>query len=134
MAILSYILAGLSLLMSFLFLVRSPKPPLGFLVLIFKLSAGALSAFWAAIGLVGAVLGWVFHALWAVPMGILGDGMMIRYIWSCTRDHNGFENAFGNDWSDHAFDLLLPQVSPPTQSALYDVDRFLALLLNKEKE
>jgi acetyl esterase/lipase len=34
--------------------------------------------------------------------------------------------------TEHVFDLLLPQLSPPAQSALYDVDRFLALLLNKE--
>jgi acetyl esterase/lipase len=33
-------------------------------------------------------------------------------------------------WTEHAFDLLFPQFSPPAQSALYDVDRFLALLLN----
>jgi acetyl esterase/lipase len=35
-------------------------------------------------------------------------------------------------WTEHGFDLLLPQTSPPAQSALYDVDRFLALLLNKD--
>jgi acetyl esterase/lipase len=35
-------------------------------------------------------------------------------------------------WTDHGFDMLLPQTSPPTQSALYDVDRFLALLSNKD--
>jgi len=38
-------------------------------------------------------------------------------------------------WTDHGFDLLLPYIcpiSPPAQSALYDVDRFLALLLNKD--
>jgi acetyl esterase/lipase len=35
-------------------------------------------------------------------------------------------------WTEHGFDLLLPQMSPPAQSALYDVDRFLALLLNKD--
>ena len=35
-------------------------------------------------------------------------------------------------WTEHGFDLLLPQVSPPAQSALYDVDRFLALLLSKD--
>jgi len=35
-------------------------------------------------------------------------------------------------WTNHAFDLLLPQVNPAAQSALYDVDRFLALLLNKD--
>jgi acetyl esterase/lipase len=33
-------------------------------------------------------------------------------------------------WTEHMFDLVLPQVSPPAQSALYDVDRFLALLSN----
>ena len=34
-------------------------------------------------------------------------------------------------WTDHAFDLVVPQLNPPAQSALYNVDRFLALLLNK---
>ena len=35
-------------------------------------------------------------------------------------------------WTEHMFDLILPQVNPAAQSALYDVDRFLALLLNKD--
>jgi dipeptidyl aminopeptidase/acylaminoacyl peptidase len=35
-------------------------------------------------------------------------------------------------WTDHGFDMLFSYVSPPIQSALYDVDRFLALLLNKD--
>ena len=35
-------------------------------------------------------------------------------------------------YTNHGFDLLFPQISPPAQSALYDVDRFLALLLNKD--
>ena len=30
--------------------------------------------------------------------------------------------------TDHAFDLALPAVSPAAQPAMYDVDRFLALL------
>lgn len=30
--------------------------------------------------------------------------------------------------TNHAFDLLLPQVSPSAQAALYDVERFLALM------
>ena len=34
-------------------------------------------------------------------------------------------------WTEHAFDVFFPQFSPPAQSALYDVDRFLALLTNK---
>jgi acetyl esterase/lipase len=31
--------------------------------------------------------------------------------------------------ADHAFDLVLPQISPAAQSAVYDVERFLALLV-----
>jgi len=34
-------------------------------------------------------------------------------------------------WTNHVFDLIVPQVNPAAQSALYDVDRFLVLLLNK---
>jgi acetyl esterase/lipase len=30
--------------------------------------------------------------------------------------------------TDHAFDLLLPEISPAAQAAMYDVDRFLALM------
>jgi acetyl esterase/lipase len=30
--------------------------------------------------------------------------------------------------TDHAFDLLLPRISPAAQAAMYDVDRFLALI------
>jgi acetyl esterase/lipase len=33
-------------------------------------------------------------------------------------------------WTDHAYDIMLPQFSPPAQSALYDTDRFLAILAN----
>jgi len=35
-------------------------------------------------------------------------------------------------WTEHGFDLLLPQLCPPAQSAMYDADRFLALMLNKD--
>jgi acetyl esterase/lipase len=30
--------------------------------------------------------------------------------------------------TQHGFDLLLPQVSPPAQAALYEVERFLTLV------
>jgi len=30
--------------------------------------------------------------------------------------------------AEHAFDLILPQVSPLAQAALYETERFLALL------
>jgi acetyl esterase/lipase len=56
-------------------------------------------------GAIGAVVGWAYQALWAIPMGIVGAGMMIWYVWRSTRDHTGFEEAFGADWSDQ----ILPQ-------------------------
>jgi acetyl esterase/lipase len=99
MMILATILSGLSLLVSVLFLIR-PKFPQGFYVLLPRLSAGALSPYWAIIGVAGAVLGWIYQALWAIPMGIVGAGMMIWYVWRCTRDHKGLEDAFGAGWSD----------------------------------
>jgi acetyl esterase/lipase len=83
--------------MSILFLVRLKV--LG-LALFAKLAAGALSPYWAVMGAAGAVFGWVYQAPWAIPMGIVGAGMMTWYVWRCTRDHKGFEDAFGAGWSD----------------------------------
>ena len=79
MIILATILASLSLLMSALFLVR-PKAQLLFLLFL-PLAAEALSPIWAIMGLVGAIL-------------------MILYVWGCTRDHKGFDNAFDPGWKD----------------------------------
>jgi acetyl esterase/lipase len=36
-------------------------------------------------------------------------------------------------WTDHGFDVVVPQINPAAQSALYDVDRFLALLVSKDR-
>ena len=97
MIILAYILSGLSLLMSVLLLIKLKVLNLA---LFAKLTAGSLSPIWAIMGAVGAVMGWAYQALWAVPLGIVGAGMMICYVWRCTRDHKGFEKAFGAGWSD----------------------------------
>jgi len=95
MIILATILSGLSLLMSGLYFIKLKYPSFALLL---KLLAVVLSPYWAIMGAVGAVIGWVYGALWAVPMGILGAGWMIWYTWRCIRDHNGFEEAFGADW------------------------------------
>jgi acetyl esterase/lipase len=100
MNILAYILSGLSLLMSVLFLIKLPMPPPGFVLLIPKLTAGALSPYWAIMGAVGAIFGGISGAYWAIPMGIVGAGMMSWFVWRCAQDHNGFEKAFGASWSD----------------------------------
>jgi acetyl esterase/lipase len=99
MIILATILSGVSLLMSLLFLIHLRSGP-GWIVLFPKITAEGLSPFWAIMGAVGAVLGGLYQALWAIPIGIVGAGIMIWYVWKCTREHKGFEKAFGADWSD----------------------------------
>lgn len=99
MIALAYILSGFSLLMSILLLLRL-KMPQGFYVLPLKMMAVALSPLWAIMGLVGAVIGWFYQVFWVIPLGVVGAGVMIGYIWRVTRNHNGFEKAFGVGWSD----------------------------------
>ena len=99
MIILATIFSGLSLLMGVLLIIRT-KNPIGWIFLAPKSIAGALSPYWAIMGVAGAILGGAYETYWAIPMGILGAGMMIWYVRSCTRDHGGFENAFGANWQD----------------------------------
>ena len=103
MTILAYILSGISPLMAALLVIRT-KNPAGWISLAPKSAAGALSPYLAIMGLAGAILGWVYAAYWAIPVGLAGTAMSIWYVWRCTRDHTGFEEAFGADWSD-----LIPQ-------------------------
>jgi acetyl esterase/lipase len=121
MIILATILSGLSFLPSVLFLIH-PRSPLGWVAWFPKLTAAGLSPIWAIMGAVGAVLGWAYHALWAIPMGIFGAGMMIGYVWRCTQDHNGLENAFGAGWSDQI---------PPEQDRLMVQKRWTLFLKMK---
>jgi len=73
MITLAYILSGLSLLMSALFLIKLKFPSF---VLLLKLLAIALSPYWAIMGVAGAAIGWVYQALWTIPIGIVGAGWM----------------------------------------------------------
>jgi len=98
MIALAYILSGFSLFMSALFLFQ-PRPQLVILVIL-PLFAEALSPFWAIMGLAGAVLGLVYGGFWAVPMGLVAAVIMTQYVWASTRDHAGFEKAFGPGWED----------------------------------
>jgi acetyl esterase/lipase len=99
MIILAYIFSGLALLMSIMLLINL-RSPFGWFIIFPKLIAEGLPLVWIVLGVVGAAIGWFVQALWAIPMGIIGAGIMIWYIRRTTRDHDGFENAFGGDWSD----------------------------------
>jgi hypothetical protein len=54
--------------MSFLLLNRLKVSPPGLILSFPKLAAGALSPYWVLIGVGGAVIGWIYKALWAGPM------------------------------------------------------------------
>jgi acetyl esterase/lipase len=97
MLILATILSGLSLLMSILLFIKLKG--IG-MALFAKLAAAALSLEWAFLGAIGAVLGWVYWAYWAIPVGVVGAGIMFWYGWRNTRNHDGFEKAFGVGWED----------------------------------
>ena len=100
MMVLAYIFSCLSLLMSILLIIPQPKFPLSFWFLLPKLPAAALSPYWATIGAAGAIIGVISEVYWTVPLGILGSGIMIWYVWACSRNHGDFEKAFGTDWAD----------------------------------
>jgi len=97
MVTISYILSGLSFFMVLLFFLRQPVA-IGFLFLFPKLAALALSRYWAILGLCGAIIGWRYEALWAVPMGLISTIFMTWYSWRCSREHNQFEKVFGSNW------------------------------------
>ena len=99
MEFLVFFLSGLSLFMSGLILINL-KHPYGWFVIWPKLAASALSPYWAIISTIGAILGWLFQAVWAIPMGIVSAGIMIVYVWRCTRNHDGLDKAFGVNWAD----------------------------------
>jgi hypothetical protein len=53
--------------MSILLLYRLKVSLRGLILWFPKLATGALSPYWALIGAIGAVIGGVYEALWAVP-------------------------------------------------------------------
>jgi acetyl esterase/lipase len=92
--------------MCLVFLVKL-KSPYGWFALPFKAMGLALSPIWAFFGIVGVLLGVIYQALergyqaiGALPIGLIGAIIMFLYIRGCTRNHKGFEKAFGEDWKD----------------------------------
>jgi acetyl esterase/lipase len=81
-------------------LVVDLKSPLGVFAWFPKLVAGALSPIWAVMGVAATVIGWIYGAFWSIPMGIVGTGVMLWYVWRSAQDHTGFEDAFGAGWED----------------------------------
>jgi acetyl esterase/lipase len=94
MAVVAYVLSFSCLILNSVQFLRI-RPPLNWIVPMFT---GAFSPFLVIIGLLGAVLGWVYHAPIAAAAGLLGAGISVLYIALVTVPQPGFDQAFGEDW------------------------------------
>jgi acetyl esterase/lipase len=94
---LAVILAFLSFFMGALLFIRA-KAPMGFPLPPLKIAAASLAPVWAAVGVTGAVIGWLSGAPLAVAGGLLGAVASSWYFWRVTRAAPGFSEAFGSDW------------------------------------
>jgi acetyl esterase/lipase len=67
-------------------------------LLVFQILAMVFSPVLAVLGLLGAGLGWMYHAPLAVVAGLLGAGISAIYIALVSVPQPGFDLAFGKDW------------------------------------
>lgn len=63
-----------------------------------KLWACAWAPFLALMGCLGALLGGAANNYYAIFAGLLGAALGFRHTFIVTRQHDGFEKAFGSDW------------------------------------
>jgi acetyl esterase/lipase len=101
------------------------KPPFNFYFVVPQIVAAVLSPLLAVLGLLGAGLGWLYHAPIAVAAGLLAAGISVIYIALVTAPQRGFALAFGKDWKarippsleprllKRRWNLVLPQTNEP---------------------
>ncbi len=94
MIIIAYLLSFLSFILNIPLFIRI-KPPFGWIL---NMVQHATSPILALIGLLGAGLGWLYHAPLAVAAGLLGALISVIYIALVTVPQPGFERTFGKDW------------------------------------
>lgn len=98
MILVAYTLSFVCLLLNLSLFLRLKPPYNFFLAFSFQLAAVVLSPFLAVLGLLGAGLGWLYHAPIAAAAGLLGAGISAIYIALVTVPQPGFDLAFGKDW------------------------------------
>ncbi len=98
MIIAAYLLSFLCLTLNASQFLHLKPPYCFFLAFSIQLAAVSLSPFLAILGLLGAGLGWLYHAPIAVAAGLLGAGISVIYIVFVTMPQPDFDLAFGKDW------------------------------------
>jgi acetyl esterase/lipase len=97
MIIAAYLLSFLCLILNATLFVNL-KPPYNFYFVVPQIVAVVLSPFLVVLGMVGAGMGWLYHAPIAVAAGLLGAGISVIYIALVTVPQPSFDLAFGKDW------------------------------------
>lgn len=105
----AFVLSLLSLLLNATLFVRL-KPPHSFYFVGPQSVAVALSPVLAFLGAVGAVLGWLSHALVAFAAGVLGSAISVVHMVLVTAPQRSFAEAFGKDWES--------RISPPQKARM----------------
>lgn len=98
MIIVAYLLSFLCLLINGSLFVRLKPLYSFFLAFSLQLVAAVLSPILFIFSLVGAGLGWLYHAPIAAAAGLLSAGISAIYIALVTAPQAGFELAFGREW------------------------------------
>jgi acetyl esterase/lipase len=98
MIALAYTLSFVCFILNVSLFLRLKWPDGGALLWICHVITGGLSPFLVVLGLLGAGLGWIYHAPVAVVAGLIGAGISLFYIVRITVAQPGFELAFGKDW------------------------------------
>ena len=127
----SRVLSYVSAFASVWLLFRSPPGPVGGVVWLPKLWAGAWAPFVAIMGGLGALAGLMRDDRKAMRVGLVGAIVAMRYTAGVTEDHDGFEQAFGPGWETRIPGdlkaLMLPdryrlvQAKPPVVPGRRDV-------------
>jgi acetyl esterase/lipase len=97
MAVFAYLLAFLSAGMSALFFLRV-RSPTSIALSILKVLTESVAAFVAVMGALGVAFGVLSRASLAIPAGVMGALLSVRYVLRVAARHDGFERAFGLDW------------------------------------
>jgi acetyl esterase/lipase len=118
----AYALSVWLLLMSALVFWRL-RAPLGFILWIPKLFAGALAPVWFILWLLGVGLGFIAGTPLAAAGSAIGSVCMAWYMWKVTRAKLDFEPGFGPDWRQY--------ISPQREKGFLK-QRWPGLLLEKD--
>jgi len=92
------IITIISAILSVFPFLRTKKRDIAVFFWLPKLLSGAFAFWLVLVGVVSALYGWMRRDRKLIQFGSLGALLSLAYIRKVTRQHDGFERAFGSDW------------------------------------